>query len=138
MFGSGGNWFFKFFEDLGRYRELFQKAATMWQGFESIRKKLREKKIVGSAGAGLVEIEMNALEEVTLCRIDPELLKPEEREFLEGLLVEAMNSALRKASEAQAEVMTDAAKQVDLGALHSLLEKFGSPPGFSHQDNDRE
>lgn len=137
MFGSGGHWFFSAFQSLGRHRELLQKAAAIYEGFSSLRSKLRGKQVVGSAGAGLVEVEMNALGEVVACKVDPELLKPEEKEFLEGLLVEAMNAALRKAAAAQAEAMQEAARHMDLGAMRSVLNGIfgGEEPGASEEDD---
>ncbi|MCS7238587.1 MAG: YbaB/EbfC family nucleoid-associated protein [Thermoguttaceae bacterium] len=123
-----GHWFFNVFESLGQQREVLQKAAAVYERFSSLRRNLRKQEVVGSAGAGLVEVEMNALGEAIGCKIDPELLKVDEKEFLEGLLVEAINAALKKAAEAQVEAMKKAAKELDFRSLQPFLQGlFGSP-----------
>lgn len=132
-----GHWFFNVFESLGQQRELLQQAAAIYERFSSLQRRLRKEEVVGSAGAGLVEVEMNALGEAVGCRIDPQVLKPEEKEFLEGLLVEAVNAALRKATEAQARMMKQAAEELDLPSFQPFLQSLFSRKGPNKDpDND--
>ena len=61
---------------------------------------------------------MTAKMEVKAVKIDPSLIKPDEVEILEDLLVTALNDARRKAEAAMAEKM------------QSLTGGMGLPPGL--------
>lgn len=133
------NWFLGVFQALGRQRELLQQAAAVYQQFGELHRRLRKEVVSGNAGAGLVVVEMNALGEVVSCSVDPELLKPEEREFLEGLVVEAVNAAYRKASEAQRQIMQEMVQQMDLSKFRPFLDGlFGVRPGPHPEDKPPE
>ena len=56
-----------------------------------------EFEVEGISGGGLVAVRMTAKMEVKGVRIDPSLMKAEEREVLEDLLVTALNDARREA-----------------------------------------
>ena len=58
------------------------------------------------AGGGLVNVRMTAKMEVKAVKIDPSLMKDDEREVLEDLLVTALGDARRKAEEAMKEKMS--------------------------------
>jgi DNA-binding YbaB/EbfC family protein len=127
----GNHWFFGVFERLGQHRQMLEQAAAVYESFGALHRRLRQHTVKADAGAGMVEVEMNALAEAVSIKIDPELLKPEEREFLEGLLVEAVNAAVRKAMEAQVEKMQEAIKGLDLTKFQPFLQGF-----FSTRKND--
>jgi len=118
------NWFLGVFQAFGRQRELLEQAAFVYEQFGQLHRRLRKEIVTGNAGAGLVLVEMNALGEVIGCRIDPELLKPEDREFLEGLVIEAVNAACRQAAEAQKQVMQEMVRQMDLSKFRPFLENL--------------
>ena len=63
--------------------------------------------IEGSAGGGMVSVVMSGKNEMKSVRIDPSLLKPEEAEILEDLLVAACNDARAKAEVALQEKMQE-------------------------------
>ncbi len=48
------------------------------------------------SGAGLVKVTVNGLKKVTSLSIDPELIKPEDREMLQDLIAAAINKAMEK------------------------------------------
>ena len=57
------------------------------------------------SGGGLVAVRMTAKMEVKGVKIDPSLIKPDEHEILEDLLVTAMGDARRKAEAAMQDKM---------------------------------
>jgi DNA-binding YbaB/EbfC family protein len=63
--------------------------------------------IDGSAGGGLVKVTVNGKSEVKALHIDPSLMKPEEVEILEDLVVAALGDARAKAEAALADKMRE-------------------------------
>jgi DNA-binding YbaB/EbfC family protein len=56
--------------------------------------------VEGQSGAGLVKVTINGKFEARAVKIDPSLLKPEEAEILEDLIVAAFQDAKSKAEAA--------------------------------------
>src|SRR6059058_2026022 len=77
--------------------------------------------VEGISGGGLVAVRMTAKMDVKGVKIDPSLMKAEEREVLEDLLVTALGDARRKAEAAMQEKM------------QSLTGGLGLPPGLFGQ-----
>jgi DNA-binding YbaB/EbfC family protein len=77
--------------------------------------------VEGISGGGLVVVRMTAKMDVKGVKIDPSLMKAEEREVLEDLLVTALGDARRKAEAAVQEKM------------QSLTGGLGLPPGLFGQ-----
>ncbi len=50
----------------------------------------------GEAGAGMVEAEVNGLKQLIRIKIDDSLVKPEDKEVLQDLVVAAVNKALEE------------------------------------------
>jgi DNA-binding YbaB/EbfC family protein len=74
--------------------------------------------VEGISGGGMVQVRMTAKMEVKAINIDPSLMKAEEREILEDLVVTACNDARRKAEVAMQEKM------------QALTGGLGLPPGL--------
>lgn len=64
-----------------------------------IQEELAEQTIQGTAGGGMVTIEVTGLQEVRGVTIKPEAIDPEDVETLEDLLVVAINDAMEKSKE---------------------------------------
>jgi DNA-binding YbaB/EbfC family protein len=79
---------------------------------------------VGTAGGGLVEIEVNGLSEVLKCRIDPSLIEPGERELLEDLIAAATNQAMAKAKQLHAEALKSLTGNMELPGLEEAMSKL--------------
>ncbi|MDO4558403.1 MAG: YbaB/EbfC family nucleoid-associated protein [Planctomycetia bacterium] len=86
---------------------------------ESVEK-LRGQRLTGSAGGGLVEVDVNGMGEVQACRIDPSLMGGD-REMLEDLVVSAMTDSVRRSREAQKELMMDAAKEMGIPGAAEIM-----------------
>jgi DNA-binding YbaB/EbfC family protein len=76
---------------------LMKQAAELKSKFEAMQAELDRVEVEGTAGGGLVTVTLNAKNEMKSLRIDPSLLKPDEAEVVEDLIVAAHGDARRKA-----------------------------------------
>jgi DNA-binding YbaB/EbfC family protein len=97
---------------------MMKQAAQLQSKMQEMQQELGNLEVEGISGGGLVAVRMTAKMEVKGIRIDPSLIKPEEREILEDLLVTAHNDARRKAEIAMQEKM------------QAITGKLGLPPGL--------
>jgi hypothetical protein len=84
---------------------MMKQAAQLQSKMKEMQDQLDQIEVEGSAGGNMVNVRMTAKMELKSVSIDPSLMKVEEREVLEDLLVAAQNDARRKAEEAMQEQM---------------------------------
>jgi DNA-binding YbaB/EbfC family protein len=97
---------------------MMKLAAPLQSKMQAMQEELGNVEVEGISGGGLIAVRMTAKMDVKGIKIDPSLMKPEEREVLEDLLVTALGDARRKAETAMQEKMM------------SLTGGLGLPPGF--------
>jgi DNA-binding YbaB/EbfC family protein len=97
---------------------MMKQAAQLQSKMQAMQEELGNIEVEGISGGGMVSVRMTAKMEVKALKIDPSLLKPEEREIVEDLVVTALNDAKRKAETAMQEKM------------QSLAGGLGLPPGM--------
>lgn len=85
---------------------MMKQAAQLQSKMKAMQDELERVEVEGVAGGGLVKVTMTAKMEVKGVSVDPSLLKPEEREIVEDLLVTALGDARRKAEAAMQEKMS--------------------------------
>ena len=112
------------FGALGNLGALLKQAKQIEGRLAGVGEELRSQRATGVAGGGLVEIEVNGLEEVLRCRIDPGLFAQGDRELLEDLVCAATNQAIAKAKELHAAAMKNLAGGVNLPGLDEALAKL--------------
>src|SRR3569833_2245515 len=76
---------------------MMKQAAQLQTKMQEMQAELSNVEVEGTSGGGLVAERMTAKKEVKGIKIDPSMIKPEEAEILEDLLVTAHNDARRKA-----------------------------------------
>jgi DNA-binding YbaB/EbfC family protein len=86
---------------------LMKQAAQLQSKVQALQEELASIEVEGSAGGGLVTVTLTAKSDLKGVRIDPSLLKPEETEILEDLLVAAHAEARRKAEALMQDKMKD-------------------------------
>jgi len=79
------------------FTDLMQQVAQLQGRLQEMQAELERIEVEGVAGGGLVQVRLTAKGELKGARIDASLLKPEEKEILEDLLVAAHADARRKA-----------------------------------------
>jgi DNA-binding YbaB/EbfC family protein len=75
---------------------IMKQVQDMQTRMAEMQEKLAEIEMVGSAGAGMVQATLNGRSELKRMKIDPALLKPEDAEVIEDLIVAAVNDARGK------------------------------------------
>ncbi|MEA2993688.1 MAG: nucleoid-associated protein EbfC [Alphaproteobacteria bacterium] len=84
---------------------LMKQATELKSKMEAMQAELDRIEVEGTAGGGLVKVKLTAKGEMKGVSIDASLLKPEENEILEDLLVAAHADARRKAEAVMQEKM---------------------------------
>ncbi|TWU17608.1 YbaB/EbfC family nucleoid-associated protein [Bythopirellula polymerisocia] len=116
---------FKGLENLANLPGLMKQAQEMSGKMQQLTEELKTKRVVGSAGAGLVEVEASGTGEVLAVRLDPGLVEKQDRELLEDLLPGAINDAQRKAKELYASQMQELTGGMNLPGLSDMLGQIG-------------
>ena len=76
---------------------LMKQAAELKSKMEAMQAELDRMEIEGAAGGGLVTVKLSGKGDMKGVKIDASLMKPQETEILEDLLVAAHADARRKA-----------------------------------------
>jgi nucleoid-associated protein EbfC len=97
---------------------LMKQAAELKSKMEAMQAELDSVEVEGIAGGGMVTLRLTAKSELKGVQIDPSLMKPDEKEILEDLLVAAHADARRKAETLLQEKMK------------SITGGLPLPPGF--------
>jgi DNA-binding YbaB/EbfC family protein len=106
---------------------LLKQAQEVSGKMQALQQELRSKRATGTAGGGLVEVEVNGLAEVLAVRIDASLVDKGEREMIEDLLPAAFNAAQQKAKQLHADAMQSLAGGIP-GFQDALSQLMGGTP----------
>jgi nucleoid-associated protein EbfC len=98
--------------------EMMKQVQEMQSKMADMQAKLEAATVTGQAGGGMVKVTMSGKGAMTALAIDPSLLKAEEKDILEDLIIAAHADAKSKSEAMMAEEM----KQVTGG--------FPLPPGL--------
>ena len=83
--------------------KIMKQAQKMQAQMAKVQEDLAGEKVKGSAGGGMVTVTANGQGDVVAVRIDPEVMKDDDVEMLEDLVLAAVNEALRRSKELAAE-----------------------------------
>ena len=100
------------------FSDMMKKAQEMQKKMQEIQDSLSNLEVEGTSGGGIVKIIMNCKNEVKKIDIDPSIIKNDEKEVMEDLIVAALNDAKSKAEEKSQEEMK------------KLTGGLGLPPGM--------
>jgi hypothetical protein len=81
---------------------MMKAAGEMKAKMEAMQAELAELVVEGQSGGGMVSVSLSGKGEMKGLKIDPSLLKPEDAEVVEDLIIAAFNDAKGK-SEAEAQ-----------------------------------
>jgi DNA-binding YbaB/EbfC family protein len=93
---------------------IMKQAQDLQQKMQDMQAELDTVEVEGSSGGGFVKVAMSAKGELKSVSIDRSLMKPDETEILEDLVVAAVNDARRKAERATQERMEQVTKGLPL------------------------
>ena len=97
---------------------IMKKAQEMQSKLAEAQEELSRIEVEGQSGGGLVKVTLTAKLDLKAVKLDPSLLKPEDAEMAEDLIVAAFADAKAKAERAAAEKM------------QSLTAGLPLPPGL--------
>lgn len=83
----------------GGMGSVVKKAQKMQEEIEKLQEELNEREYKATAGGGAIEVTVSGKKELQDISISKEVIKEEEKEMLEDLIISAVNEALRKAEE---------------------------------------
>jgi DNA-binding YbaB/EbfC family protein len=97
---------------------LMKQAAEFKSKMEAMQAELDHVEVEGTAGGGLVSLKLSGKGELKSAQVDDSLLKPDQKEILQDLIVAAHADARRKLEALLAERM------------QSLTGGLSLPPGL--------
>jgi DNA-binding YbaB/EbfC family protein len=80
--------------------DILKNAQKIQEQMGTFQEKLGTITVTGSAGAGMVEVELNGRMEMVSLRLAAEVVNPEEGEMLQDLIIAAYSNAMEKIKEA--------------------------------------
>jgi hypothetical protein len=109
---------FKGLGQFGDMAKIMKQAQEMQVKMASMQERLDNIEVLGESGAGLVKAKSTAKGKITSLNIDEKILRPNEKEVVEDLIVAAITDAQTKAQEKEKEEMSN------------IGESMGLPPGM--------
>lgn len=100
------------------FNQFLKQAQTMQKKMQELQEQMSNTEYVGKAGGELVNVIVTGRGEIRKIEIDSSLLKAEEKEILEDLIIAAFNDAKQKVDHDSEQNMT--------GAFGNI----GLPPGL--------
>ncbi|RCS24996.1 YbaB/EbfC family nucleoid-associated protein [Phyllobacterium salinisoli] len=97
---------------------MLKQAKEMQAKMEAMQEEIANLEATGSSGAGLVSVTLSGKGVMSALKIDPSLLKEDETEILEDLIVAAYNEAKTRIDAVMAE------------KTQALTAGLPLPPGF--------
>ncbi len=115
---------FKNLGGLGNIASLMSQAQGIGARVQEINDRMRNERVTGSAGGGMVQVEVNGMSEVLHVRIEPSLIEKGEREMIEDLVPAAINQAQSKAKQLHIEALRSLADGFNFPGLDDMIAKF--------------
>ena len=128
------------FKGLAGLGSLLKQAHEISGRMKGLNEQLRARRATGSAGGGMVEVEVNGLLEVLRCHIDQQLFEQGDREMIEDLVATALNQAINNGKQLHMEAMKSLTGGLDVPGLDAALENLlgedaGEKPGEGPNDS---
>ena len=96
------------------FMKILQQVKDMQGRFDTIQKELESQTVTGAAGGGMVSVEADGKGTVRRIKLDPSIVKADDVEMLEDLIVVAVADAQKKAQAIQQEQMSQLAGGMQL------------------------
>ena len=99
------------------FQQMMKQAQQVQERLQALQQELTTIEVIGESGGGMVRVAMTCDGMVQGIAIDPDLIKPEDRETLEDLIVAAVNNG----AEAKDKTIQDKTR--------ALMQEMGLPEG---------
>jgi DNA-binding YbaB/EbfC family protein len=117
------------FKGLANLGAMLKQAQQFSGQMEKLSEEMKNRRATGTAGGGMVEVEVNGLLEVLHCRIEPQLMAQGDRELIEDLVVAAVNQAVNKAKQLHAAAVREMTGGLQVPGLQEAMEKLTNTEG---------
>lgn len=97
--------------------DLMKQAQKMQAKMAEMQEELAGKTVEATAGGGMVTVTANGKQEVLSIKIDPEVVKSQDAEMVEDLVLAGVNEALRKVREMAKEEMAKLTGGINIPGL---------------------
>ena len=87
------------------FGNMMKQAQELQKKMAEVQEKLNTIEVEGSAGGGLIKVISTAKGDIKRIGIDDSLMKKDEKEIVEDLIIAAINDAKNKAEEKASEEM---------------------------------
>ena len=88
-----------------KLNNIMKQAQKMQSHMLQIQEQLATETVEASVGGGMVKAVFTGQGDVVEIKIDPEVIKPDDREMLEDLVTAAVSEGLKKSKELMADKM---------------------------------
>ena len=95
-------------------KSLMKQAQAMQSKMQQAQEELQNQEFEGTAGGGLVKFTASGQGQAKKIEIDESILKAEEKDILEDLIIAAFNDAKKKADEGSEDLMKAATGGLNL------------------------
>jgi nucleoid-associated protein EbfC len=125
------------FKGISNLATLLKNAQHIGGKMQELNEELKRRRVTGTAGGGMVEIEANGIMEMLRCRIDPQVFVQGDRELIEDLVVAAVNDAIVQGKQMHAEMARSLTGGISLPGLEEALAKFTGTEEEGPGDRDQ-
>jgi hypothetical protein len=87
--------------------DILKNFQNIQARMQEVQQRLKDTIVVGTAGGGMVSIEMNGQMEVVKVHVDPVAVDPNDVEMLQDLLLAGFTDAMAKVKEKLREEMSE-------------------------------
>ena len=84
---------------------MMNKIRKMQREMMEAQKRLEESIFTGTAGGGMVKVEVKGDKTIVSIDIDEDILNPDDKEMIQDTIMMAINDAMRKVDEETQDVM---------------------------------
>ncbi|TGK38007.1 YbaB/EbfC family nucleoid-associated protein [Leptospira andrefontaineae] len=109
------------FENLKNASEIFSKMGEMRGKMEEIKKRISNLRVMGDAGAGMVQVTSTGDGAIVDVKINRTLFDSEDNKMLEDLVMAATNDAIQKAKQAAEYELKSITGGLDLSEISKLF-----------------
>jgi len=86
--------------------DLLKQAQMMQSKMETIQKELGNKRVEASVGGGMVKVTADGQQNILDIKISPEIIKPEEADMLQDLVLSGVQEATKLSRDLAAKEMS--------------------------------
>lgn len=101
----------------GNMNNMMKQMQKMQKQMAKSQEELKEEKVEGTAGGGMVTVTASGHKEVLDVKIQEEAVDPDDVDMLQDLVLAAINDALKKADELTEERMGKFTKGMNLPGM---------------------